>query len=282
MTQPRIDDLEFVIFDTETTGLNPRSGDRIVELAAMRARGDAKLAVFESLVNPRRQISAEAFAVNRITSDMLTAAPGIEEVLPRFLSFAQNSVLCSYNLGFDLGFLKAELDNTQGVLPEHMCMVDILALARTLMPQLPRHALWFVAEQLGIRTVQKHRAFSDVEMTWEVFGRFKKMLLDKGVTNAKDFLRLFRFKAQALDDESGRTMAAIQEAIDLKLALTIKYFSKSRVAVSRRRVIPREIKQEAGYAYLIAFCILRNEERTFRIDHILEIETHERAPNSKG
>jgi DNA polymerase-3 subunit epsilon len=272
MTQPQIDDLEFVIFDTETTGLTPRSGDRIVELAAMRIRGDLKLDVFESLVNPRRNISAEAYAVNRITPEMLACAPYIEEVLPRFLSFVRNSVLCSYNLGFDLSFLNAELEHAHAIMSEQLAMVDILAMARTLMPQLPRHALWFVAEQLGIHTVQQHRAFSDVEMTWGVFTRFKHMLREKGVVNAKDFLRLFRFRAQAVDDVSAGTAAAIQEAIDSKAAITIKYFSRSRAAVSRRRVIPREIKQEAGYAYLIAFCTARNAERTFRIDHILDIE----------
>jgi len=273
MTQPRIDDLEFVIFDTETTGLDHRAGDRIVELAAMRVRAGQRLGVFESLVNPRRPISAGAFAVNRITPEMLEHAPAIEEVLPRFASFARGSVLCSYNLAFDLGFLSAELAHMQACLPEHRAMVDILSLARVLMPQLPRHALWFVAGEMGIRAVQKHRAFADVEMAWEVFSRLKKMLLEKGISGAGDFLRLFRFKTQGLDDETAATMAALQEAIDVKADIAIHYFSRSRAEVSWRRIIPRRIKQEAGYAYLVGFCTARNAERTFRIDHILEIKT---------
>ena len=59
-----IEAIEFTIFDTETTGLNPVAGDRIVELAGLRVRGEQRLAQFNALVNPGREISPGAFAVN--------------------------------------------------------------------------------------------------------------------------------------------------------------------------------------------------------------------------
>ncbi|MCX5714564.1 MAG: 3'-5' exonuclease, partial [Candidatus Omnitrophica bacterium] len=105
----KLEEVEFTIFDAETTGLEPESGDRIVEIAAIRFKGKEKLATFEFLVNPHRQISPAAFQVNRITHDMLSAAPDIGIVLPGFLSFIEGSCLCSYNAPFDLGFLDNEI-----------------------------------------------------------------------------------------------------------------------------------------------------------------------------
>ena len=82
-----INELEFTVFDTETTGLNPAAGDRIVELAGLRVKGQARIAKFDCLVNPHRAISEGAFAVNKITSEMLQNASGIEDVMPKFLEF---------------------------------------------------------------------------------------------------------------------------------------------------------------------------------------------------
>ena len=62
-----IEAVEFSVWDTETTGLNPFSGDRIVELAGLRVKGKQRLAQFDALVNPQREISPGAFAVNKIS-----------------------------------------------------------------------------------------------------------------------------------------------------------------------------------------------------------------------
>jgi len=109
-----IDEVEFTIFDTETTGLDPASGDRIVEIAAVRFKGSERIAAFESLVNPERQISPAAFAVNHISQEMVEGAPHFKEIAPKFLEFSEGSCLCSYNAGFDLAFLTNELKFISG------------------------------------------------------------------------------------------------------------------------------------------------------------------------
>ena len=103
-----IDDIVFTIFDTETTGLNPEFGDRIVEIAAMKLVNNKKIAQFQSLINPQRPISEAAFRVNRISPGMVAQAPRMEAVLPEFLKFVGDSCLCSYNAGFDMAFLYNE------------------------------------------------------------------------------------------------------------------------------------------------------------------------------
>jgi DNA polymerase III epsilon subunit len=267
-----LDEIEFTIFDTETTGLEPESGDRIVEIAGIRFKGEEKIATFQTLVNPHRQISPAAFEVNKITSDMLKDAPSIETVMPKFLDFAKDSYLCSYNAGFDLEFLNNELKLTQKNLLEETVVIDILKMAKRLMPGLERYALWFVAERLGLESTQEHRALSDVELTLRVFKRLKANLRTKGIFDFQNFSSLFGLNSKFLKDINSQKIAKIQEAMGLGVKLKIKYLSSSNATVSEREVIPKEIKQENSRFYLVGYCCLRNEERTFRIDSILHLE----------
>lgn len=171
-----IEELEFTIFDTETTGLDPKSGDRIVELAAIRFKGENKISSFESLINPGRPVSREAFSVNKISEEMLLSAPSPKEVIPKFIDFIRGSCLCSYNAGFDLGFLNNELRLLGLDEVKDIPVVDILRMARHSIPGLECYALWFVAQTLGIKIKQKHRALSDVELTRGVFYGLKNII----------------------------------------------------------------------------------------------------------
>jgi DNA polymerase III epsilon subunit family exonuclease len=267
-----IEEIEFTIFDTETTGLEPESGDRIVEIAGIRFKAKETIATFQSLVNPHRIISAAAFEVNKITQDMLQNAPETVEVMPKFLDFIHGSCLCSYNATFDLGFLNNELKLMGQNLPSNNAVVDILKMARRILPSLERYGLWFVADRLGIKTKQEHRAFSDVELTLNVFNKLKEMLQAKGILDFTNFLSLFGLNSQFLDDINNQKLAKIQEAMDLGVRLKIKYLSGSDASVTERDVIPKEIRQDKFKNYLVGYCCLRNEERTFRIDGILHIE----------
>jgi len=267
-----IDEIEFTIFDTETTGLEPESGDRIVEIAGIRFKGKEQIAKFQALVNPHRLISSAAFAVNKITPEMLRDAPEIEKIMPQFLDFIQGSCLCSYNAVFDLEFLKHELRLTGMHLPLDTVVVDILKMARRILPGLPRYALWFVADQLRIKTAQKHRALSDVALTLEVFHKLKAILQDKGVLDFTNFFSLFGLNSAFWEDINNQKLAKIQEALGLGVKMKIKYLSSSNATVSERDVIPKEIRQEKNRSYLVGYCCLRNEERTFRIDGILHLE----------
>lgn len=268
----KIEEVDFVIFDTETTGLDPKSGDRIVEIAALKFRGREKLGQFHYLVNPGRQISPRAFEVNRISQEMLENAPPIEKIIPEFLDFIRGSCLCAYNMPFDLGFLNNELALAGREALEQPELVDILVMSRRLLPKLESHALGFVAKSLGIEDQQEHRAFSDVKLTWEVFRRLKIMLKKRGVSGFKSFLHLFGASLKLSNSLNQQKMARIEEAIELGLKIKIKYFSRSAAEVSEREVIPKEIKVDQRQAYLVGFCSLRNEERTFRVDSILDLE----------
>jgi len=196
--EENIEAIEFTVFDTETTGLNPITGDRVVEIAGLRVKGGQRLAQFEALINPGREISPEAFAVNKITSEMLKNSPSMEIVMPKFLEFIQDSCLCCYNAEFDLSFLNNELKLIGRPAITNITVFDVLAMAKILLPGLSRYALWFVANKLEVKLTQNHRAFADVEMTWEVFNKLKIIGQQKGIVNFIDFSNRFTFKPKII------------------------------------------------------------------------------------
>jgi len=263
---------DFTIFDTETTGLNPSQGDRIIEIAAERLQNAKVAATFQSLVNPGRPVSEAAYAVNGISEQMLKDAPGTEAVLPGFLEFIRGSTLCSYNAPFDMGFLENELSRLGLPFPQDIAVIDVLRMARRLLPGLPRYALWFVAQTLGVTQKQQHRALSDVALTRDVFYLLVDIAGHKGIGDPAAFRSIFCIESGALQGLTMQKVARIQEAIGLGAKLKIRYLAGCSAEVTEREVTPREVRQEKDRMYLVGYCALRNGERTFRIDNILQIE----------
>ena len=179
MEQLELDKAKWVVFDVETTGLDPRQGDKICEIAALKLRGDKKVDQFHSLVNPERPISPGAYLVNQITNEMVKDAPTITVILPQFLSFIKGGILVAYNAGFDLGFIEWEMGERREALPP-VPVVDVLSLARRLMPQIGKFPLWRVAKSLGISFPREHRALADVEVTAKIFSHFLSVLKASG------------------------------------------------------------------------------------------------------
>ena len=267
-----IDDVDFVIFDVETTGLSPKDGDRIVEIGALRYKNGQALDSFSSLLNPQRPVSPGAFAVNRISQEMLKDAPTAAEVLPKFLEFAGNGCLAGYNVGFDMGFLEAELGLFGQALPEDTAVVDIIQMARRTFPGLSSYGLGNFSRWLGCPEPQDHRALSDVRMTVQVFSRLLSELKKKGIGDFSAFYNLFGVNPKLSEDITNQHIAAIQKAIDLGVRLKIKYYSSSAAKVSEREVSPKEIRREGKSQYLVGYCHLRKDERTFKINAILNLE----------
>ncbi|MFA4988187.1 MAG: exonuclease domain-containing protein [Candidatus Omnitrophota bacterium] len=267
-----IDEAEFTIFDTETTGLNPGCGDRVVELAGLRVKGNKEIGKFETLLNPGREISPGAFAVNKITGEMLKDAPGAQTAIPDFIEFSRGSFLCSYNIEFDLGFLNSELRIIGRPELESSGCFDILGMARFLLPGQPRYSLWFIASRLGVESAQKHRAFSDVEMTWRVFARLKDICAARGIKDFADFSRTFSpghgRKPQRIEPKITRIEMAIRSGSLVK----IKYVSVKDSKVTLREVVPKEIREGDSGSYLVGFCCMKQEECRFKIDNIMELE----------
>lgn len=177
----------FTVFDVETTGLDPKRGHRIVEIAGVRIENGIVQAetAFEAYVNPERLIPWEARQVNKIDDAMVANAPTIDHILPQFLSFAQGSTLLAHNANFDMGFLETEKEFCWGYvdLPECLCT---LTLSRSLFPNEFRHNLDILALRCGLTLpTNRHRALPDVLLTAQAFLK----MIEKGGIRSMDELR---------------------------------------------------------------------------------------------
>ena len=169
----------YVVFDIETTGLS-KEKEMITEIGAVKVADGKIIDRFSTFVNPQRPISAEITKLTGITDDMVKDAPTIENVLPEFLKFCEDTVLAAHNASFDTGFIRIAAERA-GLGELHHTIVDTLELARALLPELNKHKLDIVCEHLGVTLNGHHRAVNDAEATAEVFIKFLDMLAEKKI-----------------------------------------------------------------------------------------------------
>jgi DNA polymerase-3 subunit epsilon len=180
----RLAELTFVVLDTETTGLHPESGDRIVSLAGVRVRDGAvkRSESFDALVCPGRPIPAASTRFHGITDEMVASAPPLAAVLPEFLRFASGAVLSGHEVSFDLGFLDRELEQLgRTALRRGHTVLDIRLLSRLVHGNHPDHALEAIAGRLGVQVVGRHSALGDALTAAEVLVRQLALLERRGV-----------------------------------------------------------------------------------------------------
>lgn len=162
-----------IVLDTETTGLDPRQGHRIIEIACLelvnrRLTGRH----LHKYVNPEREIDAGAAAVHGITLDFLADKPRFADVAEEFLEFITGAELVIHNAPFDVGFLNAELDLLGRVPVETVCagVRDTLRMAKELHPG-KRNSLDALCERYAIDNSERtlHGALLDTELLAEVY-----------------------------------------------------------------------------------------------------------------
>ncbi|MCA9409372.1 MAG: 3'-5' exonuclease [Candidatus Omnitrophica bacterium] len=182
---------EYVVFDVETTGLNPQQGDRILEIAAVKVKDGEIVDTFESFVNPQRDVPAEAAAVHNITNEMLHDAPVADQVLPDVIKFISGACLVGHNIKFDLDFLCYELSLISRRLDERIPAIDTLKMSKKLLPQLRSHRLGNLAYFLGAQIEETHRALADVKLTVVVLKRLLRMANDQGIDSFQEVYKQF-------------------------------------------------------------------------------------------
>jgi DNA polymerase-3 subunit epsilon len=187
----KLSELAYTVFDTETTGLEPSAGDEIISIGAVRIVNARVLKheVFEQLVNPRRSISRESTAVHGIDNKQVANEPPIEQVLPRFHRFCEDTVLVAHNAAFDMRFL--ELKEATGV-RFGQPVLDTLLLSAVVHPSVDNHHLDMIAERVGVRVIGRHTALGDALLTADVFLRLLPLLAERGIVTLGQALEASR------------------------------------------------------------------------------------------
>ena len=160
-----------VLFDTETTGLDPLTGDRVLEIAALELVGDLPTGRhYHTLIDPERDVPEEAARVHGYTRAHLAGQRKFHEIAHEFLAFVGDDMLIAHNAPFDFGFVNAEFARIGLPSLPLTRMVDTLDMARTRFPGLPNSldALCRRFEiDLSARTT--HNALLDCRLLAEVY-----------------------------------------------------------------------------------------------------------------
>lgn len=160
-----------IVLDTETTGLDPASGDRVIEVAAIEIFNFMPTgATYHQLVDPERDIPEEATRVHGMTADMLRGKPLFRDIAGGMLDFLGDSEIIAHNAPFDFGFLDAELVRAGFPKLDRTRMVDSLAVAKRRYPGLP-NSLDALCRRLGVDNSMRaaHNALLDVKLLAEVY-----------------------------------------------------------------------------------------------------------------
>lgn len=160
-----------ICLDTETTGLDPRNGDRVVEIACIEMVDKVRTGRFyHQYINPRRDMPQAAFAVHGLSSEFLETKPIFDHIAQDFLDFIQGATLVIHNASFDIKFLNAELGMMGLPMLDKSSVIDTLSLARKKFPGSPA-SLDALCKRFGIDLSRrsKHGALLDTELLCDVF-----------------------------------------------------------------------------------------------------------------
>ena len=169
----KIMDHNIVVFDVETTGLNPEV-DQIIELGAVKIERGNIVEKFSTFVKPTIEIPYEVTELTHITNEMVDDAPDIEDVIRQFYDFSKDCVLCGHNvINFDIKFIRRfgsyinlEFNND---------LIDTMNEARVSRLKISRFNLGTVAKALGIELKGAHRAWNDAFATAQVLLKLNEL-----------------------------------------------------------------------------------------------------------
>lgn len=167
--------VSFVSVDLETTGFSPFNNE-IIQIGAWKIKDGVVVDKFDTYVKPIQYIPREVQAITKITPDMVSDYPSIDEILPEFFNFCEELPFLGHNLQFDYNFLltKGKDIGLDFSLKGHRTGIDTLKLAKKFFPNFPKHTLEYLVDKFNILTGEcnYHNASFDAYMTKLVYDRF--------------------------------------------------------------------------------------------------------------
>ncbi len=160
-----------IVLDTETTGLDPLTGDRVIEVAAVELFNLLPTGeVFHSLIDPERDIPAEASRIHGFTNGDVAGKPKFADLADRLLAFLGDADIIAHNAPFDFGFLDAELFRCNRPALDRRRMIDSLAMAKARYPGMPNN-LDALCRRLGVDNSMRgsHNAILDCQLLAQVY-----------------------------------------------------------------------------------------------------------------
>lgn len=276
LLQVPIADAPLAFVDVETTGLSPWAGDRVCEVGIVRCQGEVEVDQLSTLVNPLRAISPGAYRVNRISPAMLVGAPTFAEIAHDVWGTLEGCVLVAHNAGFDVGFLAREF-SLAGLPRPALQVVDTLALARRLY-RFRHNGLSALSAAFGLSETT-HRALGDALAVRGIFRR----IVAEGLPAGSRVSALLRLQGGAIDWPAAPAPAA-EPLGEIAVAISLAMLDGKRLFLAyesrdgeqtERWVDPIELSSIGGEPCLVAYCHLREEQRTFLLRRIVRLAAAE-------
>jgi len=255
----------FAFLDLETTGLSPWFGDRICEVGIVLTEGRRSKATYQQLVNPDCPLSPAAASTNGLTNAELSRAPVFAKLASEIASYLHDAVVVCHNAQFDLQFLDSEFRRLgrEIQLPN---LIDTLFMAREHF-DFASYSLVNIAAEFNVQNPDAHRALADALTDKAVFFGMMDALKPTGKL-LDDFIGIYNSPAWPSDGIQLPT--ELGEAIYSRKRIEIVYIDKDGER-TRRWITPIQVIGLQDYIYLRAHCHLRDDERTFRLDRIVEV-----------
>ena len=168
----------FIVFDLETTGLNPAS-EEITEIAAVRVVEGEIRDSFQTYVNPHKPIPAEITELTGISDETVAGAPDLDKAVPEFLAWAGEGQypLVAHNAGFDMGFLRTACQRLG--IEREFTSIDTLEMSRLMLPHMHKFKLNILAKELQVGPFEHHRASEDAAVLGRIYVKLLKRLREE-------------------------------------------------------------------------------------------------------
>jgi DNA polymerase III epsilon subunit family exonuclease len=267
-------EIPLAFVDVETTGASADFGHRVIEIGIARVENGRVVSEYQHLLDPQRRISAGVTALTGITQPMVTGQPTFDQELPAMLELLRGAVVVGHNVRFDLGFLRKEFRRCRQdictVLGAETHVLDTVRIARRRFGR-GGNGLQALARRFGIVVETAHRALADVRTT---IGVMQTLLEPQGAWNLPlcDTLLAQGGKMGLLPANPRESLLPLEleEALELRKPVMMEYLD-AREARTHRVIEPRFIRRVSGELMLVAHCQLRQAQRTFKLERIVQL-----------
>lgn len=253
---------EFVVFDTETSGMPP-SG-RLVEIGAIRVRGKTVVDRFQQLVFPESPIPEQVIAIHGIDDSMVAEAPTADTVVADFLRWVDKAPLFGHNVAFDARVLAGEAERFDLQLPNVQTYCTLRAARRLLKRK--SHALEALVDDLGLPRGLHHRAMEDAEHTLHLYWKMQEVLGSDCTEAAFDTGR----RLDSYREEQPRlpiSRQVLRDAADLGEAIEMRYRTASGTLFPAL-VSPRLFYRRGKSTFMEALCHHDGWYKSYRLDRV--------------
>ncbi len=272
-------EIPLAFLDVETTGASADFGHRVIELGIVRVERGKVVAEYEQLIDPQRRISPGVTALTGISNAMVAGKPTFADQLPAALRLLEGAAVLGHNVRFDLSFLRKEFRKCRLDIVQTLQDAPVMDTVRIARRRFGRggNALQRLAPRLGVFPTIAHRALADAQTT---AGVFEKLMENVG---GWEITLCDAFREQGgpmgllpVNPRESLLPLELEEALEQKCPVMMEYLDGNDNR-TQRVVEPLHIRRRGGQLLMIAYCHLRSDRRTFKLERIVQMTRLDRT-----